>query len=118
MNKKIMCDTCLHKNVCYMLEISNDIEHQLEEFGCKDYLPNLHGCRCNKYKSGTPAGDGVVSSCRDMWSERKTAFCPYCVIKEFAERLKTEWWNNRYESPDVDFNDYVDNLTREMVGGK
>lgn len=77
----IMCDTCKHSNVCYTLETSNDIEQQLKESGCEDYLPDLHGHWCDKYKSGTPAGDGVVSSCCDMWNERKTAFCPYCGVK-------------------------------------
>ena len=40
------------------------------------------------------------------------------VIKEFAERLKKVWWDNGYESPDVDFDDFVDNLVKEMVGDK
>ena len=36
--------------------------------------------------------------------------------KEFAERLKKVWFDNGYESPDVDFEDFVDNLVKEMVG--
>ena len=38
------------------------------------------------------------------------------AVKEFAERLKKVWWDNSYESPDVDFDDFVDNLVKEMVG--
>lgn len=38
------------------------------------------------------------------------------AVKEFAERLKKVWWDNGYESPDVDFDDFVDNLVKEMVG--
>ena len=38
------------------------------------------------------------------------------AVKEFAERLKYVWWENGYESPDVDFDDFIDNLIKEMVG--
>ena len=38
------------------------------------------------------------------------------AVKEFAERLKKVWFDNGYESPDVDFEDFVDNLVKEMVG--
>ena len=39
------------------------------------------------------------------------------AVKEFAERLKKVWFDNGYESPDVDFEDFVDNLVKEMAGG-
>ena len=38
------------------------------------------------------------------------------TYKEFAERLKERWSNNDYYSPDVDFDEFVDNLLKEMVG--
>ena len=38
------------------------------------------------------------------------------AVKEFAERLKKVWFDNGYESPDVDFEDFVDNLVKEMAG--
>ena len=37
------------------------------------------------------------------------------AVKEFVERLKKVWFDNGYESPDVDFEDFVDNLVKEMV---
>ena len=37
-------------------------------------------------------------------------------IKDFAKKLKEVWWDNGYESPDVNFDDFVDNLVKEMVG--
>ena len=40
------------------------------------------------------------------------------AYKEFAERLKHSFFDNGYESPDVDFDYFVDNLTKEMVGDK
>ena len=38
------------------------------------------------------------------------------AYKEFAERLKEMWSNNYYDSPDVDFDEFVDNLLKEMEG--
>lgn len=35
----------------------------------------------NQYLRGTVVKDGFVSSCCDMWNERKTPFCPYCGAK-------------------------------------
>ena len=31
-----------------------------------------------QYKSGSIVDNGYVSSCCDMWHERKSNFCPYC----------------------------------------
>lgn len=31
------CYDCIHNGVCYVQEVTNDIEEQLEEFGCEDY---------------------------------------------------------------------------------
>lgn len=36
--------------------------------------------------------------------------------KEFAGIIKDKWFDNRYDSPDVDFDDFIDNLLKEMVG--
>lgn len=36
--------------------------------------------------------------------------------KKFAKKLKEVWWDNGYESPDVNFDDFVDNLVKEMEG--
>ena len=36
------------------------------------------------------------------------------AVKEFAERLKNSFFDNGYESPDVDFDYFVDNLVKEM----
>lgn len=36
-------------------------------------------------------------------------------VKEFAERLKNLWYDNRYDSPDIEFDYFVDNLVKEMT---
>ena len=62
---------------------------------------------------------GCESASTDCW---KT--CPNSIYnktrteayKEFAERLKHSFFDNGYESPDIDFDYFVDNLVKEMVG--
>ena len=54
---------------------------------------------------------GAANSYKFHYNESKSE-----AIKEFVERLKKVWWNNGYESPDVDFDDFIDNLVKEMVG--
>ena len=31
------CENCIHNGVCFLQEVTNDIEEQLEEFGCENY---------------------------------------------------------------------------------
>lgn len=37
------------------------------------------------------------------------------AVKEFAEKLKRVWSDNRYDSPDIEFDYFID-LVKEMVG--
>lgn len=44
--------------------------------------------RYNKhYRSGTTVADGWVSSCCDMWNERKTPYCPNCGTKMCGAKM-------------------------------
>ena len=38
------------------------------------------------------------------------------AYKEFAEIIKDKWFDNRYDSPDVDFDDFIDDALKELVG--
>ena len=38
------------------------------------------------------------------------------AVKEFAEKLKDDWWHNAYYSEDVNVLDWIDNLVKEMAG--
>ena len=40
-----------------------------------------HGKWLKQYKSGVTVSDGFVSSCCDIWNERKTPYCPHCGVK-------------------------------------
>ena len=47
----------------------------------KDIQKVEYGYWQKHYKSGTTVSDGFVSSCCDMWNERKTSYCPNCGVK-------------------------------------
>lgn len=38
------------------------------------------------------------------------------AYKEFVERIKDKWFDNHYDSPDVDFDNFIDNILKELVG--
>lgn len=41
----------------------------------------VHGVRgrwVTHYRSGTPVAEGYVSTCCDMWNNRKSDYCPSC----------------------------------------
>lgn len=41
----------------------------------------LHGRWVTHYRSGTHVADGHVSTCCDMWNNRKSNYCPNCGAK-------------------------------------
>lgn len=47
------------------------------------------------------------------YNERKIKAEAY---KEFAEIIKDKWFDNRYDSPNVDFDDFIDDALKELVG--
>lgn len=38
----------------------------------------VHGRWVTHYRSGTPVAEGYVSTCCDMWNNRKSNYCPHC----------------------------------------
>ena len=46
-----------------------------------DVAPVVHGRWVTHYRSGTPAAEGYVSTCCDMWNKRKSPYCPNCGAK-------------------------------------
>ena len=53
----------------------------LEKAPTADVVEVRHGKWLNNYKGGTLVNEGFVSSCCDMWNERKSSFCPNCGAK-------------------------------------
>ena len=46
-----------------------------------DVAPVRHGRWVTHYRSGTTVAEGYVSTCCDMWNNRKSDFCPNCGAK-------------------------------------
>ena len=46
-----------------------------------DVVPVVHGRWVTHYRSGTPVAEGYVSTCCDMWNNRKSDYCPNCGAK-------------------------------------
>ena len=61
-------------------------------------------------------GSTIVSNI--MESQRIKREAKAKAYKKFAEIIKDKWFDNRYDSPDVDFDDFISNLLKEMVGEK
>lgn len=51
-----------------------------------DIEPVRHGRWDKVYKSGVTVTDGHVSSCCDMWNERRSPWCPNCGAKMDLEK--------------------------------
>ena len=64
------------------------------------------GFKINKYKEPVLSED-------ERANERKIKAEAY---KEFAEIIKDKWFDNRYDSPDVDFDDFIDNVLKKLAG--
>lgn len=43
--------------------------------------PVVHGRWATHYRSGTTVAEGYVSTCCDMWNNRKSDYCPNCGAK-------------------------------------
>ena len=67
-------------------------------------------------KNADTAFQDGLNEAQDLYAEQVKAEIKAEAYKEFAEHLKEKWSNNDYYSPDVDFDEFVDNSLKEMVG--
>lgn len=65
----------LYHNLCKLIDDEPTVDAQEVK----------HGYWQNKYRSGTTIKEGVVSSCCDMWNNRKSQFCPNCGARMDGE---------------------------------
>lgn len=57
----------------------------LADMPAADVAPVVHGRWVTHYRSGTPVAEGYVSTCCDMWNNRKSDYCPHCGAKMEGE---------------------------------
>ena len=54
------------------------IASEIADIPAADVAPVVHGRWATHYRSGTPVAEGYVSTCCDMWNNRKSDYCPNC----------------------------------------
>ena len=72
------CIPIYEKGITGILGDNSSIADIINEQPTADVQEVKHGYWQNKYRSGTTIKEGVVSSCCDMWNNRKSQFCPNC----------------------------------------
>ena len=102
-----------------------------EKNGCPLYLGITMGCKyidkenqlysdaldlINRQKAEIEKLKGSTIVSNIMESKRIKREAKAEAYKEFAEIIKDKWFDNRYDSPDVDFDDFIDNVLKELVG--
>lgn len=58
-----------------------DLVDIFSEIPAADVAPVVNGRWVTHYRSGTPVAEGYVSTCCDMWNNRKSDYCPHCGAK-------------------------------------
>lgn len=58
----------------------------IQDLPAADVEPVRHGRWVTHYRSGTTVAEGYVSTCCDMWNNRKSDFCPNCGARMDGEK--------------------------------
>lgn len=80
--KEVYCVGCNSYNGvrCRACGIGDAID-MIENAPAADVAPVVHGRWVTHYRSGTTVAEGYVSTCCDMWNNRKSDYCPHCGAK-------------------------------------
>ena len=57
------------------------IQDMINDIPTADVAPVVRGRWVMHYRNGTPVAGGYVSTCCDMWNNRKSNYCPNCGAK-------------------------------------
>ena len=67
--------------MAYTMETETDaavVLRMIDDAPAADVAPVVHGRWVTHYRSGTTVAEGYVSTCCDMWNNRKSDYCPNC----------------------------------------
>ena len=80
--KEIHCAGCdsYHGARCRACWVYDTLDY-IDSEPAADVAPARHGMWSRFYKSGVEVYEGFVSSCCDMWNERRNNYCPNCGAK-------------------------------------
>ena len=81
-----------------------------EEVFCEEELQDLVLDLINRQKAEIEKLKGSTIVSNIMESQRIKREAKAEAYKEFAEIIKDKWFDNRYDSPDADFDDFISNL--------
>lgn len=62
-------------------DVFEEVYGEMQRIPAADVQEVKHGEWRQEYRSGREINEGFVSSCCDMWNERKTDYCPNCGAK-------------------------------------
>lgn len=102
------CKDCIHNEVCHMREVCNNIEEQIKELGCMDFIAraDVQGIKHGKWiETQEPLGWCDVdcaecSVCHESWIidedssiddyECMWHYCPHCGAKMDGKEVEGE----------------------------
>ena len=61
--------------------LADCIARDISDLPAADVAEVVHGQWVTHYRSGTPVAEGYVSTCCDMWNNRRSDYCPNCGAK-------------------------------------
>lgn len=67
-----------HRCKCGAKLESNPQDKFFDDCPLPDAVPVVYGRWVKHYRSGTAVAEGYVSTCCDMWNNRKSDYCPNC----------------------------------------
>ena len=98
------CDECPYSTDTLSCEGLKLLEDSLD-------LINSLKAEIERLKKEVSVARDAYISIQDRYEHTKAE-----AYKESAGMIKDKWFDNRYDSPDVDFDDFISNLLKEMVG--
>lgn len=75
--KRELSEWCISLHNPHLLS-RDDTMFLLDNIPAADVAPVVHGQWVTHYRSGTTVAEGYVSTCCDMWNNRKSDYCPNC----------------------------------------
>lgn len=79
------CEDCIHNEVCYRREVCNDIEEQIKELGCMDFIARADVQEI-KHGEWIMTCNGDYYYCSECLNYKKPIdrdffYCPQCGAK-------------------------------------